>query len=139
MHACLITQPSKLKHSKSDAVVDTARSLIGSKYRYGGNSLRGFDCSGLTSFVFDKHQIALPRQSSDQYRFGRKISRMDARPGDLVFFTQRGRVNHVAIVGSVVRGDLTLIHSTSSRGVIEESLDGSAYWSKRYKGIRRPY
>ena len=137
IHACLA--PAKARHgSPADLPwIDTARSLLGSKYRYGGASPRGFDCSGLTHYVFDKHNINLPRTSSEQYRIGKKISRLEARPGDLVFFIDKGRINHVAIVSQIKRGDLYMIHSTTSAGVIEENMNESSYWSRRYKAIRR--
>ncbi|MBX2814735.1 MAG: C40 family peptidase, partial [Saprospiraceae bacterium] len=123
--------------ARGERVVETARSLLDAPYRYGGTKRSGFDCSGLTAYVFDKHRVSIPRKASDQFRFGKKVSRLDARPGDLVFFIQKGRINHVGIVTSNRRGDLHMIHSSSSAGVVEESMSRSKYWSKRYKGVRR--
>jgi cell wall-associated NlpC family hydrolase len=69
------------------------------RYVAGGTSpSRGFDCSGYTRYVYSRLGIGLPRVSRDQYRAGLKISRAQAVPGDLVFFTSSsGRIHHVAI------------------------------------------
>ena len=119
------------------ALVKTGRTMLGKKYRYGGESSKGFDCSGLTRYIFERNNVQLARRAADQYRQGVKVDRLDARPGDLVFFINRGVIHHVALVTKVTGAHLYILHSTSSKGVIEEDLRASKYWTKRYKAVRR--
>lgn len=65
-------------------IVSTARSGIGVRYRRGGTSRSGWDCSGFTRWVYSQHGVNLPRTSSAQRRAGRVVSRSAAQPGDLV-------------------------------------------------------
>jgi cell wall-associated NlpC family hydrolase len=75
-----------------------AKRYVGVRYRWGGTTPRGFDCSGYTRYVWKKAGKTLPRTSRAQYAKVRKISRAKARPGDLVFFkSSSGRVYHVGI------------------------------------------
>ncbi|QIK84566.1 C40 family peptidase [Sanguibacter sp. HDW7] len=79
--------------SEGELIVRTAKRYIGTPYRYGGTTPRGFDCSGFTSYVYKKAGVAkLPRSSSAQRGSGKVVARKNARPGDLIW--TRG---HVAI------------------------------------------
>jgi len=118
-------------------VVNDARTLVRKPYRYGGESPNGFDCSGFVKYVYAKHGVQLPRRSADQARYGKSVAIREARPGDLIFFKSSGRVNHVGIVTATGGKFPSMIHSSSSKGVIEEDLDTSEYWRKRYAYIRR--
>lgn len=81
-----------------DAVINTAASLAGVPYRRGGTSTSGFDCSGYTQYVYRQLGISIPRVSSSQSKWADKISRDEAKPGDLIFFhSGSGHVYHVAI------------------------------------------
>ncbi|MDO3413148.1 C40 family peptidase [Saccharibacillus sp. CPCC 101409] len=116
--------------SKLDNVIDSA---LGTPYRTAGTSLNGFDCSGFTSYVFDKLGIDLPRQSSSQYSAGSKIDKSDLRAGDLVFFNTNGRgISHVGIYV----GNGKFAHASSSNGVRYDSLS-SSYYADRYVGASR--
>lgn len=72
-----------------------ASRYLGVPYVWGGNTPSGFDCSGFTKYVYRQFGITLPRVSRDQYAYVRKISRSEARPGDLVFYGSP--VHHVGI------------------------------------------
>ncbi|WP_026294010.1 C40 family peptidase [Saccharibacillus kuerlensis] len=116
--------------SQLDNVIDTT---LGTPYRTAGTSLNGFDCSGFTSYVFDKLGIDLPRQSSAQYGAGTKVSKSDLRAGDLVFFNTNGRgISHVGIYV----GNGKFAHASSSNGVRYDSLS-SSYYANRYVGASR--
>jgi cell wall-associated NlpC family hydrolase len=78
-------------------VVRVAASKAGAPYRYGAEGPRRFDCSGLTTWVFDRIGKNLPRTSRAQARSTRRVSAAHRRWGDLVFFRSRGRVHHVGI------------------------------------------
>ncbi|NND31621.1 MAG: C40 family peptidase [Saprospiraceae bacterium] len=120
---------------RSDLVREASQ-YLGSKYRYGGSDQRGFDCSGLVFEVFKSHGILLPRSSHQQSTYGRMTSVEKVRVGDLIFFKQKGKVNHVAIVSKTRRDGIWVIHSTTSRGVIQENLRESRYWSQRIYASR---
>lgn len=113
------------------SIVATAQQHLGTKYVYGGKKPGGFDCSGFTTHVFQSHGIHLTGASQQQADQGRRTSKSQLQPGDLVFFG-RGKVSHVGIVAEAGRGSLTVIHSTSSRGVVMEDISGSEYWQSRY-------
>ncbi len=113
-------------------LIAQADKLIGTDYRYGGTSpSRGFDCSGFTSYVFNKMEIDIPRTSTDQSRTGKRKNFKDADVGDLVFFGTGNRVSHVGIVVSKAKNRMEVIHSTSSSGVRRDEIFGSEYWSSR--------
>jgi cell wall-associated NlpC family hydrolase len=103
--ATVVAEERKKKSSRSarsfavraQKVMRTGNSLKGVPYRYGGTTPRGFDCSGFTSYVYRKAGVSLPHSASGQRAKARRISRGQARPGDLVFFHGRGGVYHVGI------------------------------------------
>jgi cell wall-associated NlpC family hydrolase len=91
-------QPADASAALGLRAVAIAKAQKGKPYRYGASGPRAFDCSGLTTYVYRKRlHRKLPRTSSAQYRWAKRISRASARPGDLVFFASRGRVYHVGI------------------------------------------
>lgn len=116
-------------------LLNFASTLKGTPYRSGSSSPRGFDCSGFTSYVFRQFGVNLSRSSREQVSNGRRVSRSELRPGDLVFFNGRARGNRVGHVGIVTKvepnGNFRFIHSASSRGV-SESKSTEAYYRARY-------
>jgi len=100
----------------------------GTRYRYGGKTREGIDCSAFTgtlmSFVFG---FALPRTARDQYAACDKIEKEDLKEGDLVFFNTRGGISHVGVY--LANGYFT--HSSTHGGVTISSLD-ETYYSKRF-------
>lgn len=117
-------------------IVQDARSTLGAGYRYGGTGNR-YDCSGLVFTLFADQDIKLPRSARDMAHYGEIIKKNDLLPGDLVFFRHSGRIDHVAVVSRMGPAKTWMIHSTTSRGVIEEVLEDSSYWSRRVVQYRR--
>ena len=116
------------------APVRRALGYLGARYRYGGSSSRGFDCSGFTAYIYRQHGISLPHNSAAQYRVGTPVSRSELRPGDLVFFRTRGhRISHVGIY----IGDGKFVHASSARGRVRVDTLDSGYYHQRYVGARR--
>lgn len=119
--------------SKRNGIVKTAKKYIGKPYIYGGKKpSSGFDCSGFTSHVYKENGVAVTGPSYSQAKQGIKKSMKDLKEGDLVFFGSGNKVTHVAIVASVNRNKIEVIHSTSSRGVVVDDISSSKYWKKRY-------
>jgi len=115
-------------------LIETALSLRGVPYRNGGSDLRGFDCSGLTQYVFAQHGIALPREVREQFEIGEKVKLEDVKVGDLVFF--RTVAKGASHVGIVVDED-EFVHAPSSTGAVRVEHLSSAYWSKRFIAAKR--
>lgn len=115
-------------------LIAEAKKLIGTPYRYGGTTPRGFDCSGFVYYTHKKIGITLPRSSKLMYQKGKNVYKSGLKPGDLVFFnTSKSRkgVSHVAIY----IGGNRIIHAVS-KGVKIDNLNNS-YWKKRYVGAKR--
>jgi cell wall-associated NlpC family hydrolase len=119
-------------------VLRTADSYVGVRYVWGGNTPRGFDCSGFTRYVFDKHGIGLPRTSREQSRTGAPIPPdfRALRPGDLMFFAEPGHsISHVAIYA----GHGRIIHSSTTNGGVgyTDLDDGGDWFVQNFVAARR--
>jgi len=122
----------------TNKIIRKALSFKGTKYKYGGVSKSGIDCSGLMFTSFKSANIVLPRTSINQSKKGVKVSKEKAQKGDLVFFKTGGKglVNHVGLVVSVDGRDVKFVHSSSSRGVMISSLK-EGYWLNAFSQVRR--
>nr|WP_257643990.1 C40 family peptidase [Luteimonas salinisoli] len=120
----------------ANAVVIRAIGLVGTPYRYGGNTPEGgFDCSGLVNYVYrDMLDLRLPRSSRELADYqGPRISPERLAASDLVFFGSRGSITHVGIYV----GEGRFVHAPSSGGTVRlDRLDGH-YWRDHYSGSRR--
>ena len=119
--------------SKVTKITDTALKLVGVPYKWGGVTNKGFDCSGLIWYVFDKNAVQLPRTADVQYKAGKTVGRNKLQQGDLVFFTT---YEPGASHSGIYLGQGNFVHASSSRGVMVSKLDDS-YWKTRYFGARR--
>ncbi|NBO61081.1 MAG: NlpC/P60 family protein [Flavobacteriia bacterium] len=126
-----------LELKTQESMISFAATLMGTSYVWGGSSKDGFDCSGFTSYVFKEYGITLPRVSADQYANSVKVASEEARIGDLVFFGKDGKVNHVGILVNQPGEPKKMIHASSSKGVVFQSIDDSKYFSERLIGFGR--
>ena len=120
-------------------IVNTAKEYHGVRYKYGGTSSKGMDCSGLICKAFSSENIRLPRTSLAMSKQGSAIDLQYVQKGDLLFFqTNKNKkvVNHVGLVVESLPGLVEFIHSTSSKGVVISNLNQS-YWSLSFFQARR--
>lgn len=104
------------------SLVSYATQFVGNPYVWGGTSLtRGADCSGFVLSVFANYGISLPHSSVAQANCGRKISASEAQPGDLFFYGNGSRINHVAIY----IGNGQVVHASSPKSGIK--ISGAFY------------
>jgi cell wall-associated NlpC family hydrolase len=123
---------SKAFDSRRSAIINEAMRWEGTPYCYGGENRSCTDCSGFVQSVYKSVGLELPRTAAKQYIYAEKINERGARPGDLVFFSKGGRISHV---GLYIGGN-QIIHASSSRGVIRQSLN-DYYLSTRRAGFGR--
>ncbi|WP_439152603.1 C40 family peptidase [Winogradskyella sp.] len=124
---------------EAQRIVNYAKTFDGTRYKYGGTTMRGMDCSGLIYTSFKKHNIRLPRTTADLKSTGNWIDLKEVNVGDLVFFATKKnsrKVNHVGIVTSIRPGNVEFIHASSSRGVMISSL-AERYWYFAFVQARR--
>ena len=129
-----VVKSNKKATSKADKIVANAMQYKGVRYKFGGTTRRGMDCSGVVYLAYGSQNVQLPRVSRDMAKRGQKISLSKVKKGDLVFFrTSKSRrgINHVGIVVSNKKGLIRFIHATSSRGVIVSSIS-EKYWKKAF-------
>ena len=123
----------------ADSILERGMSLIGTRYRFGGTSEAGFDCSGFIGYLFrEEAGMSLPRSSREMINIDAPlVKRNDLKPGDLLFFATNGRRGRVSHAG-IYLGDNQFIHSSSRRsgGVRVDNL-GDSYWSKTFIEAKR--
>jgi cell wall-associated NlpC family hydrolase len=85
------------KPSQIQIMIDSATSMIGQPYRFGGSQPGGFDCSGLVFYSAANAGILVPRTAAEQLEFGLNVERAELQAGDLVFMHLSGKELHVAI------------------------------------------
>ncbi|WP_109432534.1 NlpC/P60 family protein [Aggregatibacter segnis] len=131
IHAQLKTnKPHQYSEVMDKQLANIYQEWAGTRYRLGGLTKGGIDCSGFMQTTFLKaYGLALPRSTSEQRHVGTKIEKSELKVGDLVFFRKNKHV------GVYIGGD-KFMHSSTSRGVIIESLNDD-YWARTYTQSRR--
>ena len=119
--------------TKGEKLVAYAKTFVGYPYVYGGSSPSGFDCSGFMQYVCRQMGYTIKRTATAQLSNGRKVSRDELKPGDLVFFGYGSTATHVGMY----IGNGKFVHAENSRTgvVISELFTG--YYSGRYLTARR--
>lgn len=128
--------PARLTLDQANDVTVTAIGLVGTPYRYGGNTPEsGFDCSGLIGYVYKlRAGVMAPRTTGGLIDWGTGISAQSLRTGDLVVFAQNGRANHAGIYV----GEGRFVHAPSTGGTVRLDRLNSSYWAKQQVSYRRP-
>lgn len=128
-------KPSK----EAESIVKYAKTFDGTRYKYGGTTKRGMDCSGLIYTSFKKHNVNLPRTTATLQGTGTWVDLKEVNVGDLLFFATKKttrKVNHVGIVTNIRTGNVEFIHASSSKGVMVSSL-AEKYWYFSFVQARR--
>lgn len=121
----------------AENIINNAEKYKGVRYKYGGTTKKGMDCSGLIFTSFNEERILIPRTSSQMSTHGDWIDLKKVKKGDLLFFATKKnsrKVNHVGLV--VNTNPVEFIHSSSSKGVIISSLK-ERYWYFAFVQARR--
>lgn len=114
-------------------LMDQYASWKGVRYRLGGSTRKGIDCSAFVQRTFrEQFGLELPRSTSEQQDSGKSISRSQLRTGDLVLFRAGSTGRHVGIY----IGNSQFVHASTSSGVTISSMN-EPYWKKRYNEARR--
>ena len=119
-------------------MINNAMTFIGVRYKGGGTTTSGMDCSGMVTAVFNLFEMKIPRSSSEMAKYGEKIANSEAQKGDLVFFKTNGRgsINHVGMVVEVDGDEIKFVHSSTSKGVIVSSTK-EPYYSRAFAQVNR--
>lgn len=128
--------PARLSAEEGTDVTIFAMGLVGTPYRYGGNTpAGGFDCSGLIHYVYRTHaNIASPRTVAALAHWGQPVPAGAVRTGDLVVFIQGSSSTHAGIYV----GENRFVHAPSTGGEVRLDRLTSVYWSRQQYAFRRP-
>ena len=135
----IITEIPQVTDTQANRIVDYAFAFDGVRYKRGGTTREGMDCSGLVVTTFDSENISLPRASRDIALTGNSIALEQVSKGDLLFFATRKNsrtVSHVGIVTTARDGFVEFIHSSTSNGVIVSNM-AEKYWYFAFIEARR--
>ncbi|WP_322919827.1 C40 family peptidase [Nocardioides renjunii] len=110
------------------AARNTALRQRGNPYAYGAAGPDRFDCSGLVYYSFRRAGFPVPRTSSAQAGFTRRVAKKDMRAGDLMFFTGSGGVYHAAIFLRWTRGHALMVHSPGSGQRVRVAVPWTSQW-----------
>lgn len=131
--------PTSLKTIRQ-SLIKEAEKHKGAPYKYAGKTPKGFDCSGFTYYVYNKHNVQLSSSSGAQSKQGKEIPISKAKNGDLLFFGRdgrNGRIQHVGMVYKNTAKGLYMIHSSSKRGIVIDNVTHSKYWKPKLLFARR--
>lgn len=112
-----------------------AQNFLGVPYVWGGSSSKGFDCSGLTQYVYKQYGYSLNRTAASQLSNGTSVKYADLQPGDLVFFANTYASNEAATHVGIYIGDGNFVHAAN--GGVKITALSSNYYASRYVGARR--
>ena len=110
------------------ALITEIEKWIGTRYRYGGATSKGIDCSAYTgTLVHNVFGLVMPRTAHAQYANCMKLNKDEMQQGDLVFFNTRGGISHVGMY----LGNGYFTHASTSQGVTISNLS-ETYWSRKF-------
>jgi len=119
-------------------LVKVAKGFMGAPYKYGGETVRGLDCSAFVKKIYDIFDVQLPRSAREQFSVGHKIAKDQLTVGDLVFFKTKRYIKYPTHVGIYI-GDGNFIHASSNRNRLGVKVDAlsSDFFSRTFMGATR--
>jgi len=133
------TNESHPKYTNADKIITYAEKFEGVKYKYGGTTRKGMDCSGLIQTAYKSESIQLPRTTRDLVKTGTWVPLKSIKKGDLLFFStskNSRQVNHVGMVTAINGSSVSFLHASSSKGVVVSNLS-QRYWYFAFVQARR--
>jgi peptidoglycan endopeptidase LytE len=129
-----LSKSQELKTDNTKMLRTTAYGFLGTRYRFGGSSKNGMDCSSFVQKVFGKLEVSLPRTAREQFEIGNEVSPGDLQKGDLIFFrTYAHFPSHVGIY----LGNNRMIHASSRDRQVVISPMNTPYYRARFIGAKR--
>jgi cell wall-associated NlpC family hydrolase len=133
-----IIVPNPKGSQLQNSLLQEAHKHLGTPYIYGGNTPKGFDCSGFVQYVYRNKGVQLPRVSRDQAKVGVNVSPQKAQKGDLIFFgDNKNSISHVGVINSNKNGHIHMIHASSSEGITITNINNSSYWQQKMQFVKR--
>jgi cell wall-associated NlpC family hydrolase len=135
----IVTEEPTRELTITDVAINNAMKYEGVRYRYGGSTNKGMDCSGLLHISFAEAGETVPRTSMSFFQAASPIEVKEVKKGDLMFFAtgrDRKKINHVALVVEVTPAEVRFVHATVSQGVTVSSLN-EPYWLGKYRSSGR--
>lgn len=131
----------RTREATRENLLATARRLVGTPYMWGGASIKHFDCSGFTQFVYRQCGIVLPRNAREQIYTGEEVPYDFDKmlPGDLLFYGTPASPGKRMVVAHVAMyyGDRKIIHSSQVVRISSLTPDGEDYYEREPLGVRR--
>jgi cell wall-associated NlpC family hydrolase len=125
------TKPDKVWDMRGK-IVTLSKSLTGLPYRYGGDDIDGFDCSGLVRYVYGCFGFEVPRTAKKQGKLKNKVTLKKAKPGDIVVFKLKRKRWH----SGIIIGKEYFIHAPNRREPVREEFFNS-YWRSHLAAVIR--
>ncbi len=129
-----LSKSIEMKTDNVNLLKSKAYGFLGIRYRFGGSSARGIDCSGFVQQVFREMEISLPRTAREQFEIGNEVAPGDLQKGDLVFF--RTYAHYPSHVG-IYLGNSKMIHASSRDRRVVISTMNTPYYRSRFIGAKR--
>lgn len=122
-----------------EAILNLATTYVGTKYTYGGQTEKGFDCSGFMNHLFNYFGYDLPRSSRDIAKIGKDVKMSELQRGDFAFFSNRTKnvIGHIGIIIEVSKSAVKMIHASRESGIEIVDITNSTYYKTNFISGRR--
>ncbi len=135
---CIVNVPSGSAY-KPKKLIKECKTYIGTPYKFGGNTNKGIDCSGLIYNSLNNLGYSIPRISYQQAEAFKEVKVNRLKKGDLLYFITSGnRINHTGVITKIKSaGEVYFVHASTKGGVRIDNLH-SSYWYPKFVKATRP-
>lgn len=120
-----------------EEIAEYSKKFLGVPYKWGGATPDGFDCSGLTYYIYKQFGITLNRTAEGQSAQGVYVDKSELKPGDLIFFDTNGTNDGEVTHDGMYIGNNQFIHSANSRTLVSITDLSESYYSSTYVKAKR--